>query len=179
MMRNKRILRELTHLDPEHLPDDLRRRLEKNPAFRAEFERLRNTTRLVGLKRYEHPAPGVLDVVRADIMRSIRLLDSKKASQGWLTSPALRYGLATVFLGLLGIHLISASLLPPAGPIPWGADVPLARTQPRAFPSTELNPPSSPLLASNPWIYQAGSSNVIPSAIHYGGLPSAVVEFDY
>lgn len=179
-MKNKKLLLNSTRLNRAELDPALQDRIDADPALKAEWQSMQDTVNLVRLKRYEQPPSGTLENLAANISRQIRLLEPVE-EKSWLGAPAVRYGLAAVFLGLLGIHLLSASSLPQADPISWGADAPLARTRPlsASLDDPGMTLPSTPVLPRMHGIYYAGVSNVAPATIQYGGQPSAVVEYDF
>lgn len=91
------------------LPEDLRRKLSDCPACREFWSETRRVSGLIGLKRFETPDDLALLRCRSAVRRNLSEIQRSTAWGGlWNAAwPALRFGLAALFVGLLSWHVWS------------------------------------------------------------------------
>lgn len=109
----------LEHIHAE-FPDDLRARVDQCPACSAFERRSRAIHGLVALKRYEKPDPAFeercVSYVRRQILTGMYATDTEDAGAWqsvWESAfPAFRFGMAALFVALLGLHMLMVGSLP-------------------------------------------------------------------
>jgi len=99
------------------IPDELRRTVEACPECRAFWAQMRRVAGLVALKRFELPDERDLERCRQAVRRQAMALQEEAGAAAWdafwgATMPAVRFGMAALFVALLGLHIFSASHLP-------------------------------------------------------------------
>lgn len=183
-MRCSRVRERLIEFEDRELIPELQSHLDQCPACRQHREQMDFVRRLIALKKYERPAPGVEARCLAGIRRRLEQPDRtpEKAWGGvWevLTGaplPAFRYAVATAFAVLVAVHVLSLPQLPPVQPmLSEAAPAPLIAAR-SAAPST--NPPQPDAQGAGAAVLYA-ASNRGPAHLEYGPLPSTLVNFEY
>ena len=100
------------------LPPHLREALETCPECRTFWAQTRRVAALMALKRHERPDEQALQHCRMAVHRKLTELGERSARETWepvweSPFPAFRFGLAALLMALLGLHIFSASHLPP------------------------------------------------------------------
>lgn len=172
----------MLEFEDRELPPDVRSHLDACAACRRQREQADFVRRLVALKRYERPSPGMEARCRAGIRRRLEHPEQEPGfARGgvWETLtawpvPAFRYALATTFALLVAVHLLSLPQLPalqataPEVPGAPGASRLAALTNPA--PAAGRNADAGILVLA---------SNRGPARLDYGPMPSTLVNFEY
>ncbi len=109
----------LAHIHAE-FPDDLRARVDQCSVCSAFERRSRAIHGLVTLKRYEKPDPAFeercVSYVRRQILTGMYAPEQEEAGAWhsiWESAfPAFRFGMAALFVALLGLHMLQVGSLP-------------------------------------------------------------------
>lgn len=174
--------------DEADLTPDIKALIDADPQLKDLYQRTCLTRQLCSLKRYERP-DRVREVrMRQDILRRIRQQQDEPGRLSiWevltgSTTPALRFGIAALFLALIGIQLFTSPPPPPERAV--------VEQPAKAVVSAEATPGAEVILLAStnlpaddrlptPSYPIASVSNVEPGRIQYGPGPSRPVSFDY
>ncbi len=153
-----------------------------------EQENMDRVIRLMRLKRYEQPDAGFEARNLAAIRTRLAALPERRSwAQRWwglfeqTPSPALRYALVTVFLALLGVHLLRIDFQPGPEPLSGGGGgapaVVRTVTEPLQVAQTNLAPEPH---AKPVFVFEYPASNRLPrGGMQYGSGPAVPVRYDY
>jgi hypothetical protein len=148
---------------------------------RIVYERALSLCRLISLKKYEQPDPSLETRILAKVEAGIRDLEENPRS--WADRlfeifagrpvPVLRYVMALLVVGLIGLNLLSANHMPalPATSIEAQKPPSPVRVAPRAVAETRYYNPALPVVFL--------ASNTQPASVQYGPGASRLVGFEY
>lgn len=183
-MNRSALHRLILESDVDELSPEVLQQIAADPEAQRLLERTRAVRDLVALKRYEQRHPSRELVSRQNILRELRQQDAARPS--WAERmgaffdipavPALRFGVASLFVALLAIQLFT---------LPEGPALRSANLEPE--PVVEARAQQPLLLASTNisgdrlWrsIFSAGLASTQGAAqVQYGPGPSRVVSFE-
>lgn len=165
----------------EGLPEAVAAHLAECAECRRFYERLRELTNLIGLKRYERPQPEAVQRACAAIHQQLveeacRETEGERVREApvWI-GLALRYALATTVLALLAVHVLTPRVSPVLSDLPPPQELPRMARAPEPHWVRPLVLTGAPLPPDEPWFHSA--SNVGPPNIQYGPARSVLTRF--
>jgi hypothetical protein len=166
------------------LGPDLQQHLHQCASCEKYFKQLRSVRDLISLKKYERPAAGFEQRSLLAIHR--RLQEADRGAEeipsriwGWLTggpAPAFRYAVATAFVVLITLHVLTVPQLPLIQPIAFDVEQAPASGSQKIIAQPRIIPPA--ISAESMAAYQL-ASNRGPRRIEYGPFPATMVNFEY